>query len=359
MESQGEQRGQERFVDRITTAGGKGATAEFLSKTPKRQIVPTIFSVLSSDKGPQMKVNLLTNIKDCLDDPTMLSRFLTEHPTDFFDSAILEAPKSKVSVAPSENAQRNLERIRTNFDKEAQKNRVLVVSGGKPQILFDGVDPNFLIEAIASGVFDKKQPYDFRKALMRSLVNASYSDLLMRFGVFGRGASAPNINPEERPSSEQRTTRDEQRQRVEEVRHQEEVIRLQHTITTLQHDLHQRSVKVVEQQGLLRELEEQLRQERMRPGARTVDLAPNIPTGWHRILDVIPIAGPERITANFRARQKIFHPDSVLASLEAAGVNRDNPVYLALKDFATKWTSAINNAYSEAKREGKVTNGGK
>lgn len=345
------------LVRKVGVVNSPKVGAEFLTKLPKKEVFPSFFSVLTSARPLREKTIALSNVREALSDPKAsgLSANIIDSPAEFLDKLLIETAKNP-SRTLSPGSKDCLDKIRTNFEREIQRNRVMVTSGGETIILTRDVDPKYLIDAIFYALTRKDQPLEFRRTLVKTFLNWS-SKSNFHIGVLS-GDFSPHfarettIPPESGRASSKKTP--------EEIRLENALNLTQHELMKANIDLADRVRQVLRQQAEIRELSGQLREARSGTVSKgELNLDPLVPHDWYKVLDVIPLATPERILSNFRARQKMFHPDAVLAPLEAAGIGRDTPLYKALQNFANQWTTAINNAYAAAKREGKVNNSGK
>lgn len=342
---------------RVTEPNSPRAGTEFLTGLQKKDVIPSLFRVLQAGGAIQEKVAALGNVRRALEEPEksgLADHILEKNPEDFINKVILEAAKG-ASITPSTEAERALETIRGNFRSSVERNRTQTLTGRNVEILMRDVPPEFLMEAVAGGVFNKKEDPEFRQALFKTFLtlsaNPRFQDnvLLRRGGGFGFAE----------PDGERRRERERRAEdRTERISTEEETLRVENT--RLNDRIRSQNDTILRQQGDIRELQRQL--DEARRGTTTdISLDPQIPTEWNRVLDVILDAIPDRIVSHIRARRQLFHPDKVLAPLEAAGIRIDHPVYKVLQNFANRWTVSINNAEAEAKRLGKIPdiNGGK
>lgn len=344
------------ILRRVTEPNNPRAGTEFLTGLHKKDVIPNLFRILQGGGPIQEKVATLGNVRRAFEEPRksgLADNIIEKTPEDFINKVILEAAKS-TSITPSAEAQGALETIRGNFRSAVESNRTQTLTGRSVEILMRNIPPQFLLEAVAGGIFNKKEDPEFRQVLFKTFLtlsaNPRFQDnvLLRRGGGFGF----------EEPHEERRRERERAEERTERISTQEEQLRVENSRLNARVD--SQNTTILRQQADIRELQKRL-DETQRSSSTDIAFDAQIPTEWTKVLDVISVAVPERIISHIRARRRLFHPDTVLAPLEAAGIRRDSPIYKALQNFSTRWTVAINNAEAEAKKEGKIpdTNGGK
>jgi len=349
----------EALRDNLITPNNPKAGAEFLYKTPKGQVLVSLFSFLQTPGNSQEKVNALLNIKKSLDDPSKsgLSENIIESPDMFFDKIILQAKGTPTPLSPQ--AQSVLDIVRKNFNAALEKKRISVITGNSTEILTRGVNPKYLIEALKSAVLDKKQPEEFRVALAKTFLNlvTTKPDASLILFSEGRPPQAGQPPRNEAPRQPQRPDIDQQKDLAK-------IGFLETEVQRLQMELGDKNFMAVRQQGRIRELEQQLDQTRLELSdlrivngrkEETSRMSSRIPPLWHEVLGVQDNATPEQIRKAYAAKFQVVHPDHVLAALNMAGVDHNSVIYREMKKFAEDWTNAVSNAKKQAERSGRLT----
>lgn len=325
----------------------RGGT-DFLTKQPKRNVLPNFFKLLHAGGPIQEKVAAIGNVRRALEEPDksgLADNIIETTPDEFINRVIIEGSRV-TSMTPSLQAQEALKAIKSNFGFAIENNRIVTLSGKSTEILVREVNPKFLLEAVASGIFSKTESLEFKKVLFKTFLRLSENPRFPDNVLSGIGKDW---------DEEKRKTKDKEEEKSKSTT-EAESLRLEIArLTAMGRD---KDLRLLDQQANIRELEKLLAEtKRGSSSSMEFNFDPQIPPDWNRVLDVIPGAVPERIISNFRQRQRLFHPDTVLAPLETAGIRRDSPIYKAMLDFATRWKIAIDNAFEEAKRKGLVTNG--
>lgn len=339
---------QEILRDVITPDRPKSG-ADFLTKQPKKNVLPNLFKILQEERPIQDKVAAIGNVRRALEDPIksgLSDNIIEKSSEDFLNKVILEGTKG-ISITPSAQAVQELEAIKSNFLSAVEKDRVLTLTGANTEILTKNVSPDIVLEAVMAGVFSKKETPEFRQALFKTFLRFSARPSFQDQVLLHRHGPPESPKPPEGKIEQKKGT-----PTAEDIL-QAEIARLTHEVVT-------KNIKLLSQQADIRELERQLHEAKNGlSGGKEITLDPMIPKEWNRVLDVIENATADRIISHIRQRQRLFHPDSVLAPLEAAGIRRDSPIYIALKNFAGRWLVAINNAQIEAEKLGKIPGNGK
>lgn len=349
----------ENLVDGLTSTNNPRAGAEFLAKMPRKDVFPTFFSLLSSRRPLQEKARAVSNVREAIGDPkgSGLSGLILDHPNIFFDKLIADTTKNaKIGLSPEQKS--CLDILRINFKNQIGKNRMITLSGGETSILTRDVNPKYLLSAIYSALTDRSESEEFRKTLVKTFLNWT-AETNFEVGVLSGDFRPPEPPP---PPSGTDETKDRKgpKKTLEEIRLENALKLVQHELMQTNITLGERTNRLLRQQGEIRELQRQLTEAKTGTASSTgkIDLDPMVPKNWYQVLDVIPMATPERIRSNFRARLKMFHPDTMLAPLEAIGLRRDSPLYITLQNLSTQWTIAIHNAFDEAKAKGLTTDNG-
>lgn len=356
------------IIKTVTRPDNPRGGTDFLTKQPKKNVLPNLFKILHGDGPIQDKVAAIGNVRRALEEPdkSELADNIIETTLDEFISKVIVDGSKVASMTPSPQAQEALKAIKSNFGFAMENNRISTLTGRNVEILIQGVNPQLLLEAVAGGIFSKTESPEFKQVLFKTFLrlseNPHFQDrvLLKRDGHFGFDEPRAKNTGEEKRKEAGKADKKPGEKTPNEIRLENALMLTQQELMKANINLEGRVRQVLRQQGDIRELQKQL--DEMRRGSTSREsFVPQIPKEWSKVLDIIPSAIPERIISHIRTRRRLFHPDTVLAPLEAAGVSRDSTIYKGLKALATGWTVAINNAEDEVKTLGLIpeTNGGK
>lgn len=151
------------------------AGADLLA-TNKPETIPLLFSLLVSDDVPAgEKTHALSNMKAALDNPSSsgLSRKISGEPDEFFTKLVERGGRPTLDIVPTSEGERYLSIIFANFQTGLANAPAKTLAGENTDILRvgpDEIDVNYLIEAAAVGVLDKRMTANFRQALLRTLL---------------------------------------------------------------------------------------------------------------------------------------------------------------------------------------------